>query len=49
VEMPSVDELKLLAMLVNPELEDLKLMMARVGREEIKAKATSVFNYLGGV
>ena len=49
VEMPSVEELKLLAMLVNPELEDLKLMMARVGREEIKAKATSVFDYLGGV
>ena len=47
VEMPAQKELHLLALLINPEIEDLNIMLERAESEEIKAKAKPIFNYLG--
>ena len=47
VEMPALKELHLLALLFDPEIEDLNIMLERAESEEIKAKAKSIFNYQG--
>jgi cell division GTPase FtsZ len=47
VEMPALKELYLLALLFNPEIEDLNIMLERAENEEIKAKAKLILNYQG--